>query len=89
MLKQPSARLLAVVLALSMGLLGLHAAMHWDGPSYDKCQACHCGRVAISQPAVQLVLQPPAPVVRFAPPENVLVDLEPVCAHRIPRAPPA
>jgi hypothetical protein len=89
MLKQPSARLLAVVLALAVGLLGIHASLHWDGHSYDNCQACHTGRVAISQPTVQLSLQPPVPVARFAPPETVLADLEPVCTHRIPRSPPA
>jgi hypothetical protein len=89
MLKRPHRRLLAIALVLTVGLLGLHAALHWHGPEFDNCQACHSGRVAVFQPIVELVLQPPAPVARFAPPETPLVDLEPVCTHRIPRAPPA
>jgi len=88
MLKRPHLRLLAIVVVLAVALLGLHAALHSHGSGYDNCQACHSGRV-IFQPAVQLALQPPVPVARFAPPETVLVDLELVCTHRIPRAPPA
>jgi len=86
MLKQ--ARLLAIALVLAVGLLGLHAALHWHGPNYDNCQACHTGRVAMSEPAITLALETPEATARFAPPETRLVDLEPVCTHRIPRAPP-
>lgn len=89
MSKRPLIKLQAVVLVLAVGLLGLHAAVHWHGPNYDNCQACHSGRVAISQPAVQLALQSLAPVARLATPETLLVGLAPVRAYRIPRAPPA
>jgi len=88
MRKRPSIRLLAIVIVVAVGLLGLHAALHSHGPGYDNCQACHSGRVAIFQPAVQLALQQPVPVARFASPETALFDLEPVCTNRIPRAPP-
>lgn len=84
-----SIRLLAIVLALSVGVLGLHAALHWHGPNYDNCQACHSGRVAISQPGIELSLQTPVLVARFAPPETPRLHIEPVCTHRVPRAPPA
>jgi len=87
--KQPSKRLLAVAVALAVGLLGLHAALHWHGPNYDNCQACHTGRVAMSEPAAQPAVKAPEPVGRFAPPEAPLVDLEPAATSRIPRAPPA
>ncbi len=89
MLKGPRRRLLAIALVLAVGLLGLHAALHWHGPEFDNCQACHSGRVAVFQPTVELVLQRPVPVARFAPPETPRLDLEPVCTHCIPRAPPA
>jgi hypothetical protein len=87
--KQPRARFLAAALILAVGLLGLHGALHWHGPNYDNCQACHTGRVAMSEPAIALALEAPGPIARFAPPETRSVDLEPVCTHRIPRAPPA
>jgi len=87
--KQPLKRSLAVALVLAVGLLGLHAALHWHGPNYDNCQACHTGRVAMSQPALQLAVKAPQPIARFAPPEIPLVVLEPVSSSRIPRAPPA
>jgi len=89
MLKQPCTRLLAVALVLAVGLLGLHAALHWHGPNYDNCQACHTGRVAVSTPAASLTLGAPQPIARFAVSETPLLDLEPVSAYRIPRAPPA
>jgi hypothetical protein len=89
MRKQQRTQLLAIALVIVVGLLGLHAALHWHGPDYDNCQACHSGRVAISRPAVQLPLKPPVPVARLAPPEAPLVDLGPVCTHHTPRAPPA
>ena len=87
--KQPCARLLAVALILAVGLLGLHAALHWHGPHYDNCQACHTGRMAMSEPALQPAVKMPEPIGRFAPLEAPLVDLEPVSTSRIPRAPPA
>jgi len=85
----PKSRLLAVILVLAVGALGLHAALHWHGPSYDNCQACHGGRVAISQPAVELAVDAPEPVARFAPSETPRLTLEPISTNRIPRAPPA
>jgi hypothetical protein len=87
--KRPCARLLALTLLFAVGLLGLHAALHWHGPHYDTCQACHTGRVAVSQPGVELAVEAPGPMARFVPPETPLVDLEPICTYRIPRAPPA
>jgi hypothetical protein len=82
-------QLVTVGLVLAVGLLGLHAALHWHGPNYDNCQACHTGRMAMSQPAVQPAIEAPELIARFAPPETPLVDLEPVCTLRIPRAPPS
>jgi len=84
-----SIRLLAIVLTLAVCVLGLHAALHWHGPNYDNCQACHSGRVAISQPATDLAPQTPVLVARFAPPDAPVLHVEPNCTHRIPRAPPA
>jgi hypothetical protein len=82
-------RLLAIVLALAVCVLGLHAALHWHGPNYDNCQACHSGRVAIYQPAIDLAQQVPVLLARFAPTETPRLHVDPVCTHRIPRAPPA
>ena len=87
--KQPCTRLLAVALILAVGLLGLHAALHWHGPNYDNCQACHTGRVAMSEPAAQPAVKTPELLGRCAAPETPLVDFEPVSTSRIPRAPPA
>jgi hypothetical protein len=88
--KQLRTRLLGITLALVVGLLGLHATLHWHGPNYDHCQACHTGRVAVSQPAVELSIVAPEPTARFAATETrSLVNPAPVCTHRIPRAPPA
>jgi len=81
--------LLIIIVALAVGLLGLHSTLHWHGPNYDNCQACHSGRTAVFQPVVQLALQAPAPVARFAPPETTHADIEPVYTPRTPRAPPA
>jgi hypothetical protein len=84
-----SIRLLAIVLMLAVCVLGLHAALHWHGPNYDNCQACHSGRVAISQPAIGLGAQTPILLARFTAPESPRLHIDPVCSHRIPRAPPA
>ena len=89
MSQQLHRRLVAVAVLLAVGLLGLHAALHWQGPNYDNCQACHTGRVAVSEPTVQLALEAPQTVARFQPPDTPLIDLEPVSTYRIPRAPPA
>lgn len=83
-----SMRVLAVVVILAMAALGLHVALHWHGQDFDNCQACHVGHAAVPQPVVRLVAQTSRPVARFAPAEAPAVDLEPVCTHRIPRAPP-
>ncbi|HXW62466.1 MAG TPA: hypothetical protein VEJ45_07705 [Candidatus Acidoferrales bacterium] len=88
MSKQPRSRLLAVALVLAVGLLGLHAALHWHGPSYDNCQACHTGRVALSAPFVLPAVETPETIARFAPPETPPVSLEPFSTSRTPRAPP-
>jgi hypothetical protein len=82
-------RAVAVALVFAVGLLGLHAALHWHGPDYDNCQACHTGRVAVSEPVVELALEAAQPIARFAPTEALLPDLEPVSTYLIPRAPPA
>jgi hypothetical protein len=44
-------RLLTVPLILAVGALGLHAAVHWHGQSYDE-QHYQIGHAAIPQPAV-------------------------------------
>jgi hypothetical protein len=84
-----STRVLAVVVILAMAALGLHVALHWQAQDFDNCQACHVGHAAIPQPAVRLATQKATLVARFAPPEAPAIDVEPVCTHRIPRAPPA
>jgi hypothetical protein len=72
-----------VALILAVGALGLHAAIHWQGPSYDEqhCQICQIGHAAIPQPAVETPVQAPA--------EEPTPDLEAVETLSIPRAPPA
>jgi hypothetical protein len=85
------AALIAIVLVVAMCALGLHAAAHWHGQTYNDqvCQACHAGHTVMPQPVVQLAGQTAAAVQRFAAPEAPLLSLAPVCTHRIPRAPPA
>jgi len=90
MSKRIALRLLAVALILSVGLFAMQAAGHWHGHSSDEqhCQVCHTGHVAVPQPAAQMGMQLPFAVARFAIPEDQKLSLDPVCSHRIPRAPP-
>ena len=90
MSKRIALRLLAVALILSVGLFAMQAAGHWHGHSSDEqhCQVCHTGHVAVPQPATQLETQTPITVARFAAAEDQKLSLDPVCSHRIPRAPP-
>jgi hypothetical protein len=91
MRKQIAIRLLAVTLMLCVGLFAMQAAGHWHEHSADEqhCQICHIGHAAVPQPAVQMGMQTPVAVARFAVAENQKLTLDPVCSHRIPRAPPA
>ena len=84
-------QLLAVALILAVGLLGLHAAVDWNAHTYDgqRCQTCQIAHAAAPQSAVQVVVQAPAPVARFAPAEDFRLDLEASRTLSIPRAPPA
>ena len=88
--KRIALRLLAVALILSVGLFAMQAAGHWHGHSSDEqhCQVCHTGHVAVPQPAAQMEMQSPVAVARFAVAEDQKLNLDPVCSHRIPRAPP-
>jgi hypothetical protein len=89
--KRIDLRWLTVALILAVGALGIHAAIHWQGPSYDEqhCQICQIGHAAIPQPAVETPVQAPVPVARFAPAEEPTPDLEAIETLSIPRAPPA
>jgi Fe-S-cluster-containing hydrogenase component 2 len=88
--KRIALRLLAVALILSVGLFAMQAAGHWHGHSSDEqhCQVCHTGHVAVAQPAAQIKTQSPVTVARFAVSQDQKLSLDPVCSHRIPRAPP-
>lgn len=88
--KRITIRLLAVALILSMGLFAMQAAGHWHEHSSDEqhCQVCHIGHAAIPQPTAQLGASTPVAVPRDAASEKQKVSLDPVCSHRIPRAPP-
>jgi hypothetical protein len=88
--KRIAIRLLALALVLSVGLFAMQAAGHWHEHSSDQqhCQVCHIGHAAVPQPAAQMGVGAPVAVARFAFPENQKVSLDPVCSHRIPRAPP-
>jgi hypothetical protein len=83
-------RLLAAALVLFVGLFAMQAAGHWHEHSSDEqhCQVCHIGHAAVPQPAAQMGVETPVAVARFAFTENQKVSLDPVCSHRIPRAPP-
>ncbi|MFZ3343419.1 MAG: hypothetical protein WA213_21255 [Terriglobales bacterium] len=89
--KRIAIRLLAVTLILCVGLFALQAAAHWhENPSDEQhCQICHIGHAAVPQPAVQMGMQSPVAVARFTVAENQNLAADPVCSHRIPRAPPA
>jgi hypothetical protein len=89
--KRIALRLLALALILSMGLFAMQAAGHWHGHSSDEqhCQVCHTGHVTVPQPSAQLGVQLPVAVAQLAIPEDQKLSLDPVCSHRIPRAPPA
>jgi hypothetical protein len=88
--KRIAIRLLAVALVLLVGLFAMQAAGHWHEHSSDEqhCQVCHIGHAAVPQPAAQMGVGTPVAVARFAFTENQKVSLDPVCSHRIPRAPP-
>ncbi|MFZ0580186.1 MAG: hypothetical protein WAN72_25360 [Candidatus Acidiferrales bacterium] len=90
MRKQIALRLLAVALILAVGAFSVQAIGHWHEHSSDEqhCQICHIGHAAVPQPAVQMGVQTPVAVARFAVNENQQLALDPVCNHRIPRAPP-
>jgi hypothetical protein len=84
-------QLLALVLLISVASFATHAVSHGHtSPAEDlHCQFCHIGHVAIPQPAPQVVMQAPAPIARFEPPDAPAHSLGPVLTHRSPRAPPA
>jgi hypothetical protein len=84
-------RLLALVLLLSVAGFATHAISHAHAsPAEDlHCQFCHIGHVAIPQPAPQVVMQAPAPIARFEPPDVRAHAVGPNRTHRSPRAPPA
>ncbi len=90
MRKQIALRLLAVALILAVGAFSVQAAAHWHGHSSDEqhCQICHIGHAAVPQPTAQMGMQTPVAVARFAVADNQKLVLDPVCSHRIPRAPP-
>jgi hypothetical protein len=89
--KRTALRLLAVVLMLSVCVLGAQAVGHSHEKAFDEqhCQVCHLGHVAIPQPTVQAEVQTPAPVAMFLPAEESSHGLEPARTLSIPRAPPA
>ena len=89
--KQAIRRLLAVAAILAVALLATHAVSHWHLHAYDEthCQVCHIGHVAIPQPAVQAVLQPPRPIAALRIAEEFSPHLDFVGTVSIPRAPPA
>jgi hypothetical protein len=88
--KRIALRLLAVALILSVGLFAMQAAGHWHGHSSDEqhCQVCHTGHVAVPQPAAQIKTLSPVTVTAVTVSEDQKLSLDPVCSHRIPRAPP-
>jgi hypothetical protein len=88
--KRIAIRLLAVALILCVGVFATQAAGHWHGHSSDEqhCQICHIGHAAVPQPAANMGAQTPVAVARFTVAENQKLTLDPVCSHRIPRAPP-
>lgn len=90
MRKRIALRLLAVALILAVGCFSVQAAGHWHGHSSDEqhCQICHIGHAAVPQPTAHIGAQTPIAVARFAVAENQKLALDPVCSHRIPRAPP-
>lgn len=83
-------RLLAIALILTVGVFAVEAAWHWHGHSADEqhCQICHIGHAAVPQTTAHVGLQTPVTFARFAVAENQKLTLDPVCSHRIPRAPP-
>ena len=91
MAKRSALQLLAVALIVAVGLLGLHAAVDWNAHTYDgqRCQTCQIAHAAAPQLVVQVVVQSPTPVARFAPAEDFHLDLEESRSLSIPRAPPA
>jgi hypothetical protein len=83
-------RLFAVALILSVVLFAMQTAGHWHGHESDEqhCQVCHVGHIAVPQPPAQVALLAPVPVARFVSANEKTVQLETLCTHRIPRAPP-
>jgi hypothetical protein len=88
--KRIAIRLLALALVLTVGLFAMQAAGHWHEHSSDEqhCQICHIGYAAVPPPAAQMGVGMPVAVARIAVRKNEKVSLDPVCSHRIPRAPP-
>ena len=91
MRKRIALRLLAVALILAVGAFSVQAAGHWHEHSADEqhCQVCHLGHAAVPQPTTHIGVQTPVAVARFAIVDNQKITFDPVCNHRIPRAPPA
>ncbi|MFZ3217189.1 MAG: hypothetical protein WA192_14125 [Candidatus Acidiferrales bacterium] len=89
-LKRIALQLLAIALILSVGAFAMQAAGHWHGHSSDEqhCQVCHVGHSVVPQPTAQMAMQSPVAVARFAVVQDQKLALDPVCSHRIPRAPP-
>jgi hypothetical protein len=83
--------LLAIVLILALGLLGLHAAIDWHAHADDeqRCQICQIAHATAPQSAVQIVAQTLFPIARLTPAEDYSPDTEGSHALSIPRAPPA
>jgi hypothetical protein len=89
--KRTTKRLLAVTLILTLGLLGLHAAIDWHARGDDalRCQICQIAHATAPQSAVQIVAQTLFPITRFTPAEDYSPYTEGSHTLSIPRAPPA
>jgi hypothetical protein len=91
MAKRITLCLLGVALILAVGLLGLHATIDWHAHAYDeqRCQTCQIAHAAAPQSVVQVAVQAPVPIARFAPVIDFAPDIEGSRTLSIPRAPPA
>jgi hypothetical protein len=84
-------RLAVMGLIVAVSAMGIHALIHYGGNADNgqQCQVCHISNAASPIPAIQVHLQTPIVFSRYSAAPVKFSNIEPICEHCCPRAPPA
>jgi len=84
-------RVLAVVMVVAVVALTTGSLTHWHSTASDEatCQVCHVSHSSAPGPLAPAAAQTLVPLAILALIEKISVDLVPLRASSIPRAPPA